>query len=136
MNELVEAINPSSQLAFRLLALPVVAVFLLRSLHSLVRGKRHRWTSLLSTILWLLAAVAIMMPAITNQVARTLGIGRGADLLIYLVAISFLASFFYFYRKCRRLESDLTQVVRRLAIEDALAREEASPGDVEGETRR
>ena len=135
MNELAEAILPSSQLVFRLVALPVVAFFLLRSLYSLVRGERHRWTSLWSTIVWLLAAAAILKPTITTQVARFLGIGRGADLVIYLVAICFIASFFYLYRKCRRLESDVTEVVRRLAIKDALERADANSEDAGGDTK-
>ena len=63
-----------------------------------------------------------------------LGIGRGADLVIYLVAIAFLVSVFYFYHKYRQLSSELTEVVRSIALERAsrddaeAARTDDAPG--------
>jgi len=105
--------------AFQWIGLPLVAALFIRSAVRLLRGERPRFTILLGLVIWLAAAVAIYRPAITTEVARFLGIGRGADLLIYLVAIAFLVSVFYFYRKYRQLSSELTQVVRSIALDRA-----------------
>ena len=65
-----------------------------------------------------MAPLAIGRPQWTNDLARALGIGRGADLVLYGVALAFLAACFYFYQKTRRLEADLTGVVRHLALRE------------------
>jgi hypothetical protein len=74
---------------------------------------------LLGTVLGVLGAVAIFDPEITTRVARVVGIARGADLLIYLVALAFLGSWFYFYQRTRTLSNAVTALVRELAIRDA-----------------
>ena len=107
---------------FQLIAVPLCVLLAGRSLYRFFRGDRHRWGALVGMVLWSLATVAILMPELTTIAAVKLGIGRGTDLLVYLSAIGFLLAFFYFYQKCRRLESDLTQVVRNLAIDDAQQR--------------
>jgi hypothetical protein len=109
-------------IVFQFIAVPLCALFFWRSLRRFLRGERHRLLSLISALLWAAAGVAIVRPELTNVVATGLGIGRGADLVVYLSAISFLAAFFYFYQKTRKLESDLTEVVRSLALQDALRR--------------
>lgn len=104
---------------FQWIALPVFALLLLRALSRLARGARPRWWLLLSAAVWLAAAVAVLWPDLTTRVARLLGIGRGADLLIYLVAIGFVVSFFFLHQRYRALETQITTLVRRLAIDDA-----------------
>lgn len=104
---------------FQWITLPLVAWMLVRSVAHSLRGERGRGTAFLAAVVWFVAGLAIWRPEITNDVAELLGIGRGADLLIYGIAFAFLLSSFYFYRKTRRLESDLTAVVRRLALDEA-----------------
>ncbi len=103
-------------IVFQFIALPVVLLFLVRSLYRLIRGDRPRWGPVVGTVVWLTAAAAIVRPQLTNVAAGWLGIGRGADLLIYILAISFVVLFLYMHRKHRRLESEITQIVRSLAL--------------------
>jgi hypothetical protein len=120
--------------AFQIVALPIVGWFLVRSAWRLVQRQRPRWVGLAGVVLWSAAALAILRPELTNEAAHLLGIGRGADLLLYAVAMAFLAACFYFYQRTRRLEADVTRVVRHLAIREALAREPpdgAGPGGEE-----
>ena len=83
------------------------------------RTQRPGWVSLMAVTLGAIGAVTIFDPELTTRIARRLGIARGADLLIYLVALAFLGSWFYFYQKLRTLSNALTAVVRELAIRDA-----------------
>jgi hypothetical protein len=107
---------------FQLIAVPLAAFLFLRSAIRFVRGDGHRWVAALSGAIWLAAGITILQPEVTNAVARILGIGRGADLVLYLLALSFLVSLVYFYHKVRQLNSDLTEIVRSLAIGDAKER--------------
>ncbi|NNG16928.1 MAG: DUF2304 domain-containing protein [Gemmatimonadales bacterium] len=107
-------------IVFQLIAVPLAALLFLRSAVKFLRGKGHRWVAALTAAIWLAAGITILQPEVTNTVARLLGIGRGADLVLYVLALSFLVALVYFYHKVRRLNSDLTEIVRTLAIRDAL----------------
>jgi small membrane protein len=94
----------------------VCLLFAAWSLRRLVRRQRPRWLSLLGLLVGGVGAVTIVDPEITTDVARAVGIGRGVDLLTYLVALAFLGSWFYFYQRIRSLTIAVTAIVRELAI--------------------
>lgn len=68
----------------------------------------------------LMAAVAIMFPATLTTVARTVGVGRGADLLLYGLTITFLGYVAASYRRMRQLEQQNTVLARQLALNHAV----------------
>ena len=80
-------------------------------------------------LLWIAAAVAIARPELTATVARLLGIGRGTDLVLYFAILFMIFGFFAVYVRLRRVESDLTKVVRELAIRSADAGVEVEDGE-------
>lgn len=61
-------------------------------------------------------AVAVVFPELTNKVAHFAGVGRGADLIAYLVTVLVLFVLLHYYTKFVGLERQLTEVVRELAI--------------------
>ena len=91
--------------------------FVAWSFRRLGRRQRPRWFSVLGILVGALGAVAIFDPAITTRMAQLVGIARGADLLIYLVALAFLGSWFYFYHRIRTLSNAVTALVREIAIQ-------------------
>ena len=122
--------------SFQLIAIPITGLALFVALLRIVHGSRPRWSNWLAAIISLAAGAAIYEPEITTTVARLLGIGRGADLLIYGVVIAFVISWFYFYQQHRKLQSALTSLVRKLAVDEALKRDDPTadttrepPGD-------
>ena len=67
------------------------------------------------------AAVALVFPQTLTWVANLVGIGRGADLLLYLLVLVFLVYVASSYRRFRHLENDATRLARRLALDSARA---------------
>lgn len=63
--------------------------------------------------------IAVIFPDITNHLAQLVGVGRGADLLTYLLVIVFYASFYFLYAKIDKLKTQQTEIIRSLAIRDA-----------------
>ena len=51
-----------------------------------------------------------------KSISNFMGIGRGADLVIYTAFIAGSVIAFYLYMRIRRMEQQLTEIVRRLAI--------------------
>jgi len=70
-------------------------------------------------LLWIAAAVAIARPELTATIANALGIGRGTDLVLYFAILFMIFGFFAVYVRLRRIESDMTKIVRELAIRSA-----------------
>ncbi|MGA2030815.1 MAG: DUF2304 family protein [Thermoguttaceae bacterium] len=77
----------------------------------------------LSFLLWGSGAPAIAFPKCTIWIASRLGIGRGADLMLYFSLLAGMAAGFYFHQRCRHLENLLTEPARR----EAIARAEKGP---------
>lgn len=73
-------------------------------------------TGLFWGLLWAVACLMIFRPGITSEFAAALGIGRGADLVIYLAILGGIFVTRYFYNRMRRLENLLTQMVREEAV--------------------
>ena len=64
-------------------------------------------------------ASAFAWPEITTKIAHLLGIRRGADLVLYCSVVVMLVGFLVVYIRMRRLQRELTLIVRHLAIRDA-----------------
>ena len=98
---------------------------------TVVLAIRHRISRRLAmawSLLWLGSGVAIVWPRITVVVAHALGIARGADLVFYLAILGMFAGFFAVFVRMRRLDAEITKLVRELAIRGA-----AAPDDRERE---
>ncbi len=75
---------------------------------------------LLFFILFLVGIVFVLFPELSNKVAHFVGVGRGADLILYLTIILFYASFLFLYSKLKKLEAIQTTLIRKGAIENAI----------------
>ena len=100
---------------FQWITAPILSVLGLQSLFVMARGTRWRGAGIRSA-LWFTAAVAVVRPEITIIIARTLGIGRGADLVLYLFIIGSIGTALYFYGRLVGLETAITALVRQSAL--------------------
>ncbi|HKU60539.1 MAG TPA: DUF2304 domain-containing protein [Gemmatimonadales bacterium] len=105
---------------FQLITFPITLGLGVRSAYRLIRGERYRLRGILGTLLWIVAAGTILIPNATTEIANRLGIGRGTDLVTYVVALAFLWSWFYFHQKITRTARHVTDLCRALAVERAL----------------
>jgi len=71
-----------------------------------------------------LAAMAVVFPGATTVVANWLGVGRGVDLINYLVEVGLLFVVIHYYAKFVELEQQITVLAREIA----LLRAELDPG--------
>ena len=98
----------------------LVLIFLYGLSRSIIkfRSKELSKTNLAAwIILWLVGIVIVLIPDITFSIARVFGVGRGADLVIYLsLAVLFLVVF-RLVAKTEKLERDVTKLSRNIALE-------------------
>lgn len=65
------------------------------------------------------AAFSIFFPGLLTEVANFFGIGRGTDLVLYALVVSFLVFMATTYQRFRQLEVSLTRLSRRVALDEA-----------------
>ena len=95
----------------------VVTVMLTRS----TAGASHQAVRRLMLVGFVvLAALAIVFPRLLTQVAQLLGVGRGADLLLYGLTVVFLGYVAASYRRMRQMEKQVTTLARELALRGAV----------------
>ncbi len=104
---------------FQILALIVLACLFILTLVAALRRWATRREAVLWASVWLMAGAAVIWPDLTAVGARALGIGRGADLLLYCTVVVMMAGFLMTYVRLRRLRADLTLLTRALAIRDS-----------------
>jgi hypothetical protein len=71
-------------------------------------------------LLSLVALVIILDPGLTTKIAQLLGVGRGADLLLYLSVLIFWFLVIKLYARIRTLEKGMTEILRQQAIHNAV----------------
>ncbi|HXV93048.1 MAG TPA: DUF2304 domain-containing protein [Pseudonocardia sp.] len=66
-----------------------------------------------------LTVYAVVRPDDVTTVAQLLGVGRGADLLLYALAVAFVLAILNLYLRFRWIDRQLTDLARTLAIREA-----------------
>ncbi|HWL00853.1 MAG TPA: DUF2304 domain-containing protein [Microbacteriaceae bacterium] len=105
-----------SQIGIKIVLIAVVVIVALAILWP-GRGQRRVALRRIGSILLVLAAVAaIIFPQILSSIAELLGVGRGADLLLYATVLAFIGFVLMTRIEKRRHEAQLTLVARAQAI--------------------
>src|SRR5580700_7357476 len=74
---------------------------------------------LLAVLLCLTAIVFVLFPDLATTVARSLGVGRGTDLLLYVSLVAGIHAILLLYRRTRELERKITEQIRATALRNA-----------------
>jgi hypothetical protein len=69
----------------------------------------------------ILNVYAVVRPDDLSTVANLIGVGRGADLLLYLLVVGVVFIAMNFYLKVRQLERALTDLAREMAVREGEA---------------
>jgi len=64
----------------------------------------------------LLGIVLVLWPDLASRIAGWVGVGRGTDLLVYVMFLLMYIGGFCFVGKCRQIERTQTALLRRLAL--------------------
>ncbi|HEY8711835.1 MAG TPA: DUF2304 domain-containing protein [Thermoanaerobaculia bacterium] len=103
---------------FQIVTLPLLALIVLATVIQIARRRMAPRFGFAWILLWVAAAVSIADPELLVRAAHFLGIGRGADLVLYLSVIFSFSAFFITYLRFRRVDEQLTTIVRHIAIRD------------------
>ncbi len=71
------------------------------------------------TLLWALATAVVLVPDITSQAAAAVGVGRGADLVVYMALILLFYAQFRQMVRIDNMERNITKLARESALRSA-----------------
>lgn len=100
----------------------LVTVFIVFILLKLFLQKQKNKITFLSfliwSLLWLMVLIVFWLPDTTTYLASWLGIGRGADLVVYISIPVIFYMVFKIFVRLNKIEKEITEVVRSNAIKN------------------
>lgn len=88
-----------------------------RSAHSV-----NAWKKMAFVLLMVLVVIAVLAPDLVSIVAQLVGVGRGTDLVLYMVSVTFGFYVVNQYLRAQESRHQLHQLARRIAILEAQER--------------
>ncbi|HJV32728.1 MAG TPA: DUF2304 family protein [Patescibacteria group bacterium] len=70
------------------------------------------------SLLWAAVLVVVLRPETASDVARRLGVGRGADVVVYLAIAALFYLQFRLFARVEDQERQITRLARELALKD------------------
>ncbi|MFO0903147.1 MAG: DUF2304 domain-containing protein [Pirellulales bacterium] len=110
---------------FQWIAFAVLSAALVRELLVWTYGRQRRLVVVGRAALLAAAGWFVAFPDQSTVVAKWAGIGRGADLVMYVYVFFSLGALFLLYARCVRLERQVTAIVRWEALHAAECPEKA-----------
>jgi hypothetical protein len=115
-------------MTFSLIQFVLLAIILVMALHAVSQKARGAIGSIQMGVwlaVWIAGAAVVLFPDLTTRLANRLNVGRGADLVIYVAIPVLFYTTFRLLIRTERLNRELTEVTRALAIE--VQRREGEP---------
>ncbi len=91
-------------------------------------GELHLGQMALWSLFWVVVATVALLPQTTSWVAAAVGVGRGADLVIYCSIIALFYAVFRLFVRIERMERNITTLVREVGLREA-GLDEKEPSD-------
>lgn len=94
----------------------LLALLLLLMAYSISQLGRSKLVASFILFCCVVGIVFVVVPSWSTTVANAVGVGRGADLIIYILSIVALAAIFNLHLKLRKASEVQTELARKLAI--------------------
>src|SRR5581483_8874226 len=108
--------NPMIIKAVLILAILLLIVWFLsnRTTHQV-----KAWQKIGLLLLTVIGIIAVISPDTSNRIAHKVGVGRGADLLLYLLTVSFIFMTLSLYLKNKEEQRRVVILARKIALLEA-----------------
>lgn len=104
---------------FQIIVVFVAVIFLLLVLRGRQTYAARAWKKIGLCLLVLAMIVTVLFPATIDDLAHLLGVGRGADLLLYMVAVTFVGYALNNYLHQQRQNDTIYRLARKIALIEA-----------------
>lgn len=109
------------QLIIKIILIALFVIFAIALVLPVTGARRLAIRRILLLLTTLAGIVAIAFPELVNQLANLVGVGRGTDLVLYVLVIVFIGNSIASSIRHRQLEREVTRLARTVAISNAPA---------------
>ncbi len=103
---------------FKILFLLFVLIIFIR-LGRRLKNQQIRVTNFLIWLFfWLIASTIVIYPEATDYLARFLGVGRGADVVVYFSLAAIFYFIFYFTVRLHIMDTRIAKIVRSISLKE------------------
>jgi small membrane protein len=106
-------------MTFQVLLILFAVFALVRTYRQYKAETISRYWLFLWFVLWVIVIGTALWPQTTDLIAQTVGVGRGADLLLYIAVVVLAYLEYRSMMRQERLHRELTALVRKVAIDRA-----------------
>lgn len=110
----------------------LLALLALLAFYAFSQWRLSRPVAAVMLVCAVVGAVLVLRPQISTSVANALGVGRGADLILYLFVVLALVAIFNLHLRLRAGHEMLTRLAREIALQAATHEREDRKGDGRG----
>ena len=106
----------------QVLLIAAFAFIFVKALRSHSAHSVNAWKKMAFVLLMVLVVIAVLAPDLVSIVAQLVGVGRGTDLVLYMVSVTFGFYVVNQYLRAQESRHQLHQLARRIAILEAQER--------------
>ena len=103
----------------KFILLAIIFLIILRVTSKLRTRELGRREYMIWLIFWLGVGIVIARPETANFVANLVGVGRGADVMVYLSIITLFYLVFRILVRQEKMEKEITKLTREIATRNA-----------------
>lgn len=107
-------------MAFQIGLIIFAALMLLRTWQQHAHQKVTKQWLISWAVVWTVIIIVALAPQSADLVASVVGVGRGADLFVYIAILFLLYAEYRTLVRTKKLHEQQTELVRRIAIERAV----------------
>jgi hypothetical protein len=100
----------------QILLISLLALFFLYFVRVSAGIKARAWQKIIVLLLPLLGIVSVIWPSFLDAMAKLVGIGRGADLVLYFLIVVFLFFSARVYFKFREISTKQDKIISKIAM--------------------
>lgn len=105
-------------LAIQIILIALFGIIILKIILRFRAGELNWKEMLFWPVFWCAAALIVIKPDSTFYLARKVGIGRGADLIVYAALVLLFFMVFGLTVKLEKINKSITKLTRKAALED------------------
>jgi len=96
-----------------------ICLLFLRFIADPSTSQMRAWKKIFGALFVCASVLMVLFPLATNDIAHALGVGRGADLLLYLLTLSFIFVCLNMYIKAKQDQVRMVELSRKIALLEA-----------------
>lgn len=100
----------------KILLITFLAIFFLYFINNSTKIRARAWQKITILMLPFLGVVSVVWPDGLNTIAKLIGIGRGADLLLYCLVVVFLFFGAKVYLKFKEVSIKQDKIISKIAL--------------------